>query len=60
MAKDFAISEPVKIEFRAEFFNIFNHTNFGNPVATLASPLIGQIQGAYAARDIQLALKLRW
>ena len=60
MAKDFAITEPAKMEFRAEFFNIFNHTNFANPVATLASPLVGQIQGAYAARDIQLALKLRW
>jgi hypothetical protein len=60
LAKDFLINEPLLLEFRAEFFNAFNHTNFGNPVASLASPLLGQIQGAFAARDVQMALKLRW
>ena len=58
--KDFRLWETVRLQFRAEFFNAFNHTNFGNPVATLASPLLGQITSAFASRDIQFALKLHW
>ena len=60
LLKDFRIHEALALQFRAEFFNIFNHTNFGNPVATLASPLNGQITSAFAQRDIQFALKLHW
>jgi len=30
-SKTTAITERVKLEFRAEFFNIFNHANFANP-----------------------------
>ena len=30
-SKTTAITERVKMEFRAEFFNIFNHANFLNP-----------------------------
>jgi hypothetical protein len=33
------ITETVRVEFRAEAFNIFNHPNFGLPVATLFSVL---------------------
>jgi hypothetical protein len=58
--KDFKIWETVRLQFRAEFFNAFNHTNFSNPIATLASPLLGQITSSYPARDIQFALKLHW
>lgn len=58
--KDFRVWETVGVQFRAEFFNAFNHTNFANPVATLASPLLGQITSAFPARDIQFALKLHW
>jgi hypothetical protein len=35
VAKKFAITEGTNIEFRSEFFNLFNHTNFGNPPAQL-------------------------
>ena len=30
-SKTTAITERVKLEIRAEFFNIFNHANFTNP-----------------------------
>ena len=49
------------MEFRAEFFNAFNHTNFGIPNNTLGNrALLGQITSTFAARDIQLALKMHW
>ena len=31
----------VGLRFRAEFFNILNHPNFGNPNNSLTSPLFG-------------------
>src|SRR5205807_6240706 len=33
--KRFPISEAKNIEFRAEFFNLFNHVNFANPISNL-------------------------
>jgi hypothetical protein len=42
-----------------EAFNLFNQTNFGNPVANIASPVYGQIQSTRVpGRQIQLGLKL--
>ncbi len=35
VAKKFAITESTNIEFRSEFFNLFNVTNFANPPAQL-------------------------
>jgi hypothetical protein len=38
----FRMTERVGLEFRAEFFNIFNHPNFASPVSSLDNPLFGQ------------------
>jgi hypothetical protein len=40
--RQFRIKEKVIIRFRSEFFNIFNHPNFGSPNNSLPSPLFGQ------------------
>ena len=61
LSKDFPIRERLGLEFRAEFFNLFNHVNFANPNNSLANrALLGQITSAFAARDIQFALKMHW
>ena len=42
LQRQYQVTENVGLRFRAEFFNIFNHPNFGNPVNTLTSPLFGR------------------
>ena len=41
LQRQFRVTEKVGLRFRAEFFNIFNHPNFGNPNNTLANPIFG-------------------
>jgi hypothetical protein len=36
-------TERVHLRFRADFFNLFNHTNFANPVASQSSGNFGRI-----------------
>jgi hypothetical protein len=38
----FRLAETVGLRFRAEFFNILNHPNFGSPNGDLTSPLFGR------------------
>jgi hypothetical protein len=42
LQRRFRISESVMLRFRAEFFNILNHANFGNPTNNITSPLFGR------------------
>jgi carboxypeptidase family protein len=42
LQRQFHLTERLALRFRAEFFNIFNHPNFGSPTNTLTSPLFGQ------------------
>ena len=58
--KNFAITEKVNVQFRAESFNVANHTNLGLPVADLNSPSFGQILSAGSPRLMQFALKLTY
>ena len=59
LVKDTAISETKKIEFRAEFFNIFNEHAFGIPGQVLGSPSFGIASStALPERQIQFALRL--
>lgn len=57
--KEFAFTERIRLQFRGEFFNLFNKTNFGSPNANFSNGNFGTITGlASPARQIQFALKL--
>lgn len=57
--RNFDIVERLHLQFRGEFFNVFNHTNFANPGSTLGNPNFGVITStANGPRTIQVALKL--
>ena len=56
--KNTRIGERTGLEFRAEFFNAFNHAQFTNPSGEINSSSLGQITGARDGRIGQLALKL--
>ncbi len=57
--KDFPLgSERYHLQFRAEFFNVFNHANFNNPNVTQSAGGFGTITSAQDPRIGQLALKI--
>ena len=58
LQKSTRITEKTSAEFRAEFFNAFNHAQFTNPVGDVASSQFGAVISARAARIGQVALKL--
>jgi hypothetical protein len=68
LAKKFAFSERLNLQFRAEIFNVFNHTSFNapNPVVFAAaaggpSATAGVITSTVtSSRQIQFGLKLLW
>lgn len=55
--KQIPVMEGHNVQFRAEFFNLFNQTNLGLPTANLQSPNFGRITSAGQSRIIQFALK---
>jgi hypothetical protein len=55
--KNIPVTESKEFQFRAEFFNVLNHTNFRISDSDISSPTFNQIQAALPAREIQLALK---
>jgi len=55
--KNFRVRDDWKIQFRAEAFNAFNNVNLRRPEGNLANPNFGRSTQAFAAREIQFALK---
>ncbi len=59
--KQFAIRESMRLNFRAEFFNLFNHAQFGMPVNDFSAPGFGSVNSTVNnPRLVQFALKLTY
>ena len=65
--KDTHITERVNVQFRAEFFNVINHPNFGEPAITTFTSSGSYVGSAGVIsntttfpRNIQFGLKLMW
>ncbi|MCI0388422.1 MAG: TonB-dependent receptor [Acidobacteria bacterium] len=63
--KNTKLGERMRVQFRAEFFDLFNHANFGQPGNVVGSPSFGRITNTRfptgesgSSRQVQFAVKL--
>jgi len=58
--KNIQLSEGLRLQFRAEAFNVFNHTNFqlgSAEMVSLNDTFFGQAGGTFNPRQLQFGLK---
>ena len=60
VTKVVAITERFNLQLRADFINAFNMRNFGNPVANIASPILGTNNTDPTTRTMLLSAKIRF
>ncbi|HXX01923.1 MAG TPA: hypothetical protein VEJ00_11975, partial [Candidatus Acidoferrales bacterium] len=61
LEKMFSVRESMNVQFRADFFNIFNHAQFANPDVGTADATLGQILSTTVnPRIVQFALKVNF
>jgi len=58
--KSIPVKEGKSFEFRAEFFNIFNHAQFNNPSGNLTGDSFGNVTSARPMRIGQISGKFIW
>jgi hypothetical protein len=58
--KSTTLTERFSLQFRAELFNLLNHTNFGNPGNFIDGPNFGVVTSTNPARQIQFAVKFQY
>ncbi|SEG70518.1 Carboxypeptidase regulatory-like domain-containing protein [Bryocella elongata] len=58
LTRNFKLYEHTTFQFRAEYFNLLNHTNLGDPTGTQTSASFGRIGSDIAPRIAQLSAKL--
>ncbi len=59
--KNTAVTERANLEFRAEFFNLLNHANFGLPASNISVPsTVGRVNSAGDPRTIQFGMRLQF
>ena len=60
LLKDTKLNERMKLEFRAEFFNVFNHTQFDSVNGNIDNNTFGSVLAAQQPRIGQFSLKLNF
>lgn len=60
VSKVVPVRESLRLEYRADFFNLLNNAQFNTPSTTITSSLFGQISGTASPRIIQMALRLQF
>jgi hypothetical protein len=62
LQKSFTFSEKAgSLQFKAAAFNVFNHTQLGDPSTSLDSPsTFGTITSAFAPRTVQLSMRYQF
>ena len=60
LAKNWRFKERYNIQFRTEFFNLFNSANFVGFDTDLRNASFGTLNAAQAAREIQLGIKFNF
>jgi len=59
LQREFAVTETIRLQVRAEAFNALNHTNLGTPNRFVNTPQFGTItEAATPGREIQLGVRL--
>jgi hypothetical protein len=58
--KNTRIWESLSMQIRAEFFNAFNHAQFGSPSGSFTSSNFGRVTSARAPRIGQVSVKILW
>lgn len=58
--KDFPLKEEKAIQFRAEAFNVFNHTNFSGVSTSFGSGSFGQVTSALDPRILEFSLRVHY
>ena len=57
LAKNFRLTESMRLQIRLDAFNALNHVNFNNPVPNMLSPEFGQITSAGNPRAVQIGAR---
>jgi hypothetical protein len=60
LMRTFPVHEQMRLQFRIDAFNAFNHPTFNNPDTSLTDSNFGRVTGSGGGRSLQLAATLRF